>query len=120
MRSRTSIFKKFIPLYRISILPNRSNEIHIHTPADKNVSNGGDLRSMENNEGLLNCLMPYSFLSSSCSKMEPKIVKYSLQLLDKKRCDEAEEFEKEELLNRMNRIESMLTELLNNRSAAIN
>lgn len=115
MRSRISIFKKFIPLYRVSILPNRNNQIHIHIPTDKNASAGDDLRSMENNDELLTCGSPCSFAGGSCSKMEPKIVKYSLQLLDKKRCDQVEEREKEDLLNRLKRMEAMLNELINNR-----
>lgn len=116
MRSRISVFKKFIPMYRVSILPNRSNEIQIHFPADKNINGvDRDLRSIENNEEVLTCASPCSFPGGSCTKMEPKIVKYSLQLLDKKRCDQAEESGKEELLNRLSRMEAMLTELLNNR-----
>lgn len=115
MRSRISIFKEFIPLYRVSILPNRSNQIHIHILADKSTISRDDLRSMENNGGLLSCVSPCSFPGGSCSQMESKIVKYSLQLLDKKRCDQAEESEKEELLNRLTKIEEMLAELMNNR-----
>lgn len=115
MRSRISIFKKFIPLYRVSILPNRNNQIHIHIPVDKNARRGDDLQSIENNDELMTCGSPCLFPGGSCSKMEPKIVKYSLQLLDKKRCDQAEEREKEDLLNRLRKMETMLNELVNNR-----
>lgn len=115
MRSRISIFKEFIPLYRVSILPNRNNQIHIHIPKEKSVSGGDDLRSMENNAELLTCILPCSFPCGSCTRMEPKIVKYSLQLLEKKRCDLVEDNEKEQLLKRLIRMEAMLTELINNR-----
>lgn len=115
MRSRISIFKSFIPLYQVSILPNRNNHIHIHIPAEKNSNRGGDLRSMENNGEMLDCLSPCLFPCGTCAQMESKIVKYSMQLLEKKRCDEAEESEKEALLSRLRKMENMLTELLNNK-----
>lgn len=102
-------------MYRVSILPNRNNQIHIHIPVEKNANGVEDLRAMENNDSLLACVAPCSFPGGSCSKMEPKIVKYSLQLLEKKRCDDAEESEKEELVNQLRRIEARLMELTNNR-----
>lgn len=70
-----------------------------------------DLQLLEGN-GMMACVVPCSYVGGSCSKMESKIVKYSWQLLDKKRCALEEESEKNELLNRLTRMEQLLAELM--------
>lgn len=108
VRSRISLFQHFIPLYKVSVLPNIRNQVLIHLPP---AESDNKLADIESNSKLLECISSCLFFGNRCSSMEPKIVKYSWKVLDKKVNDFYEEKEKIDLKNRILFIEKRLTDI---------
>lgn len=107
-RSRISLFKDFIPMYKVSVLPNVHNQVLIPIPPD---ASNNKLTTIESNSRTLECVSSCLYFGNQCSRMEPKIVKYSWHVLEKKVNEFDDEKEKIDLKNQISFIEKRLTDI---------
>lgn len=107
LRSRISLFKSFLPLYKVSVQPNASNQVLIHIPLNKNSEpEEAEPLILRTEAKLLGCSKP------CCSAMEQKIVKDSIRLIDRKLYAENDDDERTLILNRLNQIEKSLEKVV--------
>lgn len=105
LRSRISLFKSFLPLYKVSVQPNAGNQVLIHVPLSKNSQpEEAEPLILRENAKLLGCS------KQCCASMEQKLVKDSLRLIDRKLYADNDDDERTLILNRLNRIERKLEE----------
>lgn len=111
-RSKISIFKSFIPLYRISILPNSNNVVHIPLPQgnENTLDDAVELEMKNFIGGKSSRKLQCCHFFSCCSHMEQKIVKYSFNVLEKK-SHSVDDFDQEIIIKRLNNIEQSMVRL---------
>lgn len=121
-----SVFPDYLPLKKLSVLPNVNNVVRIPVKREKfQLFDDDDIEDPIKTSKSLDCPMSLSlcciFGNQRCSRMEKKIVKYAKLVLDSK--DKEKEFENErnELQRRIgnieNRIEQILKIVLNSKLA---
>lgn len=111
-RARISVFKTLITSYKIRVRPNENNQIKAQVMRTKNVDDSDsaikDIRltdTVGSYSKTLDCC--YSCFGD-CFRMDKKIVKLSFGVLEKVRCEQDEEDEREQLRNKLNNIEIAL------------
>lgn len=119
-RSRISVFKTFIPTYKIRVKPNDNNQILVETFASDSKKD-----MIENDFAPVECISGCP-CAGRCSRMEKKIIKLASNVLEKIKREKYEEAEKEHYKNRIVNIEASLHDitqklniLLNKRSEKI-
>lgn len=93
-------------IYHIRVKPNDYNQILI---PDLNTQE--DASDISDNLRPLRCIHFFT-CSDPCARMDSKIVKHALQVLEKNASDEKDEYEREQLHKRMTKIETTLETIL--------
>lgn len=112
-RSRISVFKALVSAYKIRIRPNENNQIKAAQRLSKNDIDAVDYKAGMGSSQLkaLECIGCCACFGD-CFRMDRKIVKSSLHVLDKLRDEREEEDDKELLKTRIEKIEQSLDQIL--------
>lgn len=112
-RSRISVFKTLVSAYKIRIRPNENNQIKASQLSPKNTIDSVDYKIDTETDQLkaLECLRCCSCFGD-CFRMDRKIVKSSLHVLEKMRSEQEEEDDKEQLKTQIRNIEQSLSEIM--------
>lgn len=114
-RTRISVFKELKPTFQIKVKPNANNQILI--PVDLEQKQKSD--AIDIDEKPVEC---HDFLSSfgRCSRMDNKIVKLALFVLEKIKHEKYEEIEKDIMNERISKIEASLENITNKLTTLLN
>lgn len=99
---RFELFDESKSIHRIRIKPNANNQILIPDSGSND-----DVNQTDDNLTPLLCIHHLS-CSNRCTRMEPKIVKLALQVLDKRTNEQHDEHEKEQFNKRITKMEATL------------
>lgn len=120
------MFPDYLPLHKLSVLPNANNIVRIPIKREKyQLFDDDDIEDPTKTSKSLDCPLSLSlccmFGNQRCSRMEKKIVKYAKLVLDSKDRENEQEAERNELQRRIgnieNRIEQILQIVLNSKLA---
>lgn len=113
-RSRISVFKTLVSAYKIRVRPNENNQIKAaQRSTNKEIDAVDDLKAGMGSSQLkaLECIGCCSCFGD-CFRMDRKIVKSSLHVLDKVRDEREEEDDRELLKTRIQNIEQRLDQII--------
>lgn len=112
-----SVFPDYLPLKKLSVLPNVNNVVRIPIKKEKfQLFDDDDIEDPIKHSKSLDCPMNISlcciFGNQRCSRMEKKIVKYAKNVLDSKDRENESENERNELQKRIVNIEKRIEQIL--------
>lgn len=110
-----SVFPDYLPLKKLSVLPNANNIVRIPIKREKfQLYDDDDIEDPLKTSKSLDCPMPLCciFGSQRCARMEKKIVKYAKCVLDSKDSETELENERIELHRRIGNIENRIEQIL--------
>lgn len=112
-RSRISVFKALVSAYKIRVLPNDNNQIKAAQRKPQNTVDTID-HMMDNATSHLKALQCIGCCGcvGDCFRMDRKIVKSSLYVLDKCRAEQDDEKDRQQLETRMRHIEHSLQQIV--------
>lgn len=114
-RDKISIFKELKPIFQVKVRPNDNNQIAFPVGIDykkKTDTVEVDMQPVQCGS----CLSCFG----RCSRMDKKIIKLARNVLDKLRNEKLEEIEKDQLKNRMSKIELSLENITNKLNSLLN
>ncbi|KAG4068728.1 hypothetical protein HA402_002419 [Bradysia odoriphaga] len=112
-----SVFPDYLPLKKLSVLPNANNLVRIPIKREKyQLFDDDDIEDPIKTSKSLDCPLNLSlcciFGNQRCSRMEKKIVKYAKLVLDSKNRENELEIERNELQRRIGNIENRIEQIL--------
>ncbi|XP_055300695.1 transient receptor potential cation channel protein painless-like [Sitodiplosis mosellana] len=107
-RATISVFKELKPVFQVRVKPNDNNQISLPVPIDYEKKTD----AIENEMQPIQCHNCFSCFGK-CSRMDKKIVKLAMVVLDKVKMEKFEEIEKDLLNDRIGKIEVSLENITN-------
>lgn len=114
-RDQISLFKELKPIFQVKVRPNDNNQIAVPVGIDYKKKTDAIEVDMEPVQcgSCLSCF-------GRCSRMDKKIIKLAKNVLDKIKNEKFEEIEKNQLKDRMSKIELSLENITNKLNSLLN